>query len=69
MVPIDTIDDLGKKGNSKGNSIIFLKSPFKTGTAMVTDIKEAEGKENIEVIIAFNNGKIWKFDPNNVSNS
>ena len=63
MVPIEHLEDLGKKGNAKGTSLIVNKSPFKTGTALVTDIIECSTGENIELIIAFNNGKIWHFEP------
>jgi hypothetical protein len=41
LVPIESVEDIGKKGNSKGSSMITIKSPFKTGTALVTDIREA----------------------------
>jgi len=39
-VNIESIEEIGKKGNSKGSSLIAVKSPFKTGTALITDIRQ-----------------------------
>ena len=43
-----------------------MKTPFKSGTALVTDIKECSLKEeesNMQLLVSFSNGKIWQVEP------
>lgn len=68
------IDDLGKKSGFKTGSINFIKCPFKTGSTLVTDIKQSENdqkrdsleEKSIELVLAFSNGKIWILEPFNL---
>ena len=63
IVALENVEEIGKKaGGGKGSTMVATKSPFKTGTALVTDIKRSSPEGN-ELIIAFNNGKLWLVDP------
>lgn len=62
IVALENVEEIGKKAGGKGSTMVATKSPFKTGTALVTDIKKSSSDGN-ELIIAFNNGKIWLVDP------
>lgn len=62
IVALENVEEIGKKAGGKGSTMVATKSPFKTGTALVTDIKKSSSEGN-ELIIAFNNGKIWLVDP------
>ena len=62
FVAIENLEEIGKKAGAKGSTIVATKSPFKSGTALVTDIKRSSPEGN-ELIIAFNNGKLWLVDP------
>ena len=62
IVALENVEEIGKKAGGKGSTMVATKSPFKTGTALVTDIKKSSPEGN-ELIIAFNNGKLWMVDP------
>ena len=62
MVPIENVEEIGKKAGVKGSLIVSLKTPFKTGTALLTDVMKTSADGN-ELMIAFNNGKMWLVDP------
>ena len=62
LVALENVEEIGKKTGGKGSTLVATKSPFKTGTALVTDIKRSSPEGN-ELIIAFNNGKLWLVDP------
>jgi hypothetical protein len=62
LVALENVEEIGKKAGAKGSTMVATKSPFKTGTALVTDIKRSSPEGN-ELIVAFNNGKLWLVDP------